>query len=80
MKVSCFRVNWEDEPAAMEQEAIDGLNWEPCAAFGTLEKRSSPPGSGIQGCERALCAMELVFLNILHMAHESCASIGRFLG
>ena len=65
---------WMADPISVVQEMFSELNWEYCEPW---PSSSDPIGAGIgesQECDRALCAMELVFLNILQIAHESCTN------
>lgn len=73
----CLLLNWLAGASVTcnEREELSEAKWEACTGF-IAEKRSCsvvPGNGGPQVWDSAICcAIELVFLKILHMVQESC--------
>lgn len=68
-----------DDPFSVVQEMFSELNCVQWAPWESISAVIAVAGNGgeTQEWERALCAMELVFLKILQIAHESCSFMER---
>lgn len=68
---SLLQENWIADPASVVHELFSE-NWITCPACVSMSEQVFPAVGETHEWERALCAMEFVFLKILQIAHESC--------